>query len=226
VAAKASLQSFKDEDLALLDAMEKPIKELQALIDEALGLLKNGGTIRVEGGTERLLNQSVKDFEKILEAEAPTEHTYLVEQIRGFSIPILIAAADKNLAPSTLAVIGDEARKDIREAGRCLAFELPTASGVHMMRAFERVFRRFYKTSRGKEAGNTDIFKLIQDLRDHSAADPKILNVLDQIRDLHRNPLAHNVFLNADEAADLFDIAKSAIAAMARVLPLTNNERP
>lgn len=44
----------------------------------------------------------------------------------------------------------------------------------------------------------------------------KILNILDQIRDLHRNPLAHEVFLEMDEAVELFDTAKSAITAMAR----------
>ncbi len=89
---------------------------------------------------------------------------------------------------------------------------------IHMMRAFEKVFRRFYKASTGKDAGTTDIYKLIKDLRDHSAVDPKILNVLDQLRDLHRNPLAHEVFLSIDEAIDVFDIAKSAITAMARTL--------
>jgi hypothetical protein len=31
-----------------------------------------------------------------------------------------------------------------------------------MMRAFEKVFRRFYKASRGKDPGTTDIIKLIR----------------------------------------------------------------
>jgi len=85
-----------------------------------------------------------------------------------------------------------------------------------MMRAFEKVLRHFYKVSTGKESGTTGIFKLINDLRGHSDVDPKILNILDQIRDLHRNPLAHEVFLEMDEAVELFDTAKSAITAMAR----------
>jgi hypothetical protein len=219
LAAKSKLKSLKDEDLAFLGAMRKPIEKLGTLIDEAIGLVKGGGTIRIEGGTERLLNQSVKDFEKILEAEAPTEHTYLVEQLRGFSMPILVDSADKNFSPMTIIRVGDEVEKDIQQAGRCLAFELPTAAGIHMMRAFEKVFRLFYKASTKKDPGTTDIFKLIKDLRDHHPeTDPKILNILDQVRDLHRNPLAHEVFLEMDEAIELFDIAKSAITAMARKL--------
>jgi len=49
-----------------------------------------------------------------------------------------------------------------------------------------------------------------------AGADEKTVAVLDQIRSLHRNPLMHpEVFLTADEGLRLFDIAKSAISAMA-----------
>jgi hypothetical protein len=165
------------------------------------------------------LTKGIGDFEAILKAKLPTEHTYTVEQVRGFSMPILVDGADENLSPATLAAIGEDARKDIKQAGRCLAFEIPTAAGIHMMRAFEKVFRKFYKACTAKDGGTTDIYKLIKDLRDHfSNVDPKTLNILDQIRDLHRNPLAHEVFLEMDDAIELFDVAKSAITAMARHL--------
>ncbi len=49
-----------------------------------------------------------------------------------------------------------------------------------------------------------------------AGADPKVIQVLDQIRDLHRNPLMHpQEFLSMKEAVGLFDIAKSAIASLA-----------
>jgi len=49
-----------------------------------------------------------------------------------------------------------------------------------------------------------------------ATVDERTVSVLDQIRRLHRNPVAHDVFLDIDEAVDLFDIAKSAITAMVR----------
>lgn len=72
--------------------------------------------------------------------------------------------------------------------------------------------------STGKDPGTTDIFKLIKNLQDDPTSDAKILNILDQIRNLHRNPLAHEVFLTQDEAIELFDIAKGAITAMASAI--------
>jgi hypothetical protein len=47
-------------------------------------------------------------------------------------------------------------------------------------------------------------------------ANQKVVQVLDQIRDLHRNPLMHpQDFLTMKEAISLFDIAKSAIGSVA-----------
>lgn len=45
--------------------------------------------------------------------------------------------------------------------------------------------------------------------------DPKLIDILDHIRDLHRNTLMHpEAFLKMTEALRLFDIAKSEISAM------------
>lgn len=217
IAAQRQLRKLvQGEDFPIIKILSLPAAGIQVDIDAASKQMGKRG--RIWGDEETLLLKSVNEFETILKAHLPTEHTYTIEQLRGFSMPILVDSAEQNFSPTTISRVGDEVKKDIQQAGRCLAFELPTAAGIHMMRAFEKVFRRFYEASAGKDSGTTDIYKLIKDLRDHSAVDPKILNILDQIRDLHRNPLAHEVFLEMDEAVDLFDIAKSAITAMARTL--------
>lgn len=120
-----------------------------------------------------------------------------------------------NLPEASLGVISDNAKKDFREAGKCLAFELPTAAGFHAMRATESVLREYYGLVTGKDPAKTDWGTCIQELK-NAGANKKVLQVLDQIRDLHRNPLSHpQDFLSLREALGLFDIAKSAIGAIA-----------
>ena len=54
----------------------------------------------------------------------------------------------------------------------------------------------------------------IRNLRKCSA-DPKILSTLEQIKDLHRNPVIHpEVQIDIDEALSLVGIAESAISRM------------
>jgi hypothetical protein len=219
-AAKQQLANLRSEKLASLAVLSHAATGIEVDIDEAKKSL-DGAASAIYGGEEERLQKSIKEFEAIFEAQAPWEHTYTVEQLRGFSMPILVDSAEKNFSDMAVFIAGEEVKKDIQQAGRCLAFELPTASGIHMMRAFEKVLRRFYKSITGKEAGDKGIWKLLDELKDRPGADVKTLNVLDQIRNLHRNPLAHEVFLTMDEAVDLFDIAKSAIIAMTKRTLLT-----
>jgi hypothetical protein len=59
-----------------------------------------------------------------------------------FTISLL--AFGENLFPPELAFKVPEAIFDSREAGACLAFELPTACGFHVFRATESVLRKYY----------------------------------------------------------------------------------
>jgi hypothetical protein len=84
------------------------------------------------------------------------------------------------------------------------------------MRATERVLREYYVLVLNKPGIRIDMKQCINELT-KAGADKRTMQVLDQIRDLHRNPIAHpTIFLEPEEAADLFEIAASAISAMAR----------
>jgi hypothetical protein len=83
------------------------------------------------------------------------------------------------------------------------------------MRATENVLRQYYMQLMGKTVDRIEWGPRIQELKSANA-NQKVLQVLDQIRDLHRNPLMHpQGFLSMKEAIGLFDIAKSAIGALA-----------
>jgi hypothetical protein len=157
----------------------------------------------------------LSELETVMGLELQRHQTYLVSQIGGYSMPLLATKAEVNILEDALAVIGDQAKKDFREAGRCLAFEIPTAAGFHAMRATENVLRQYYVLVVGKPIDRIEWATCTQELK-KAKANPKVVQVLDQIRELHRNPLMHpQDFLNMKEAISLFDIAKSAIGSVA-----------
>lgn len=167
-------------------------------------------------------------FETVLAAELQKQLTYVVSQVSGYSMPLLVNKAEINLQEDAIkkGLIPDNAKKDFREAGRCLAFELPTAAGFHTMRATEAVLRKYYKLVTGKdaEASNLDWGTCTQELK-KSNADKKVVLHVDQIRDLHRNPLMHpQDYLDMKQALGLFDISKSAINAMAEEISKLEGE--
>jgi len=112
---------------------------------------------------------------------------------------------------------------DIREAGKSLAFELPTAAGFHLFRATESVLRKYYVHETGSTAPPKvrNIGVYLNALKIANKGDPKVRAALKQMTDLHRNPLIHpETILTLDEAIAIFGIARSAITAMLSVLPV------
>ena len=125
---------------------------------------------------------------------------------------------------SVLKKISNEIVEEIRQSGRCLAFDVATASAFHIMRATESVIRKYYlqvcKPKSKKKLDNWGMYiaKLSQ------SQDPQVKEVvalLQQIKDRHRNLIMHpEIVLTPDEAFTLFEIAQSAIITMAGNLPI------
>src|SRR3989338_6352085 len=87
---------------------------------------------------------SLQTFETVFSAELQQLDSYFVSQKGIYSTQDLIEHADRVFPKDTLPNLPEEARKDIREAGRCLAFDLPSATGFHIIRAVEAVIRKYY----------------------------------------------------------------------------------
>jgi hypothetical protein len=148
-----------------------------------------------------------------------------------YSTQHLIRSATSALPAAVSNNLSERIRRDISEAGRCLAFNVPTASGFHAMRATEGMLREYYRALTGQDdlprankppraLAHANMGQILDSLREQKAADKrtqKTLAVVDQIRDLHRNPIGHpEVFLESEDALELFNIAMSAISAMFR----------
>ena len=167
---------------------------------------------------------SAKKFEVLLSEELKMLATYYVTQKGIYSTSDLISRAENTLPPSVLGKINEKVKNEIRESGRCLAFDTPTASGFHIMRATEGVIHQYYlAVCKPKPAparlGSWGAY--FSKLKKMNLPDvEEVLALLQQIKDLHRNLIMHpEIVLSFDEAYALFEIAKSAIIAMASRLP-------
>jgi hypothetical protein len=167
------------------------------------------------------VRNAYEKFKVVLLAELGVLHSYFVTQKGGFDTISLLAFGE-NLFPPDLASKVPEAIFDAREAGKCLAFELPTACGFHVFRATESVLRKYYSQLTGSKAlpkvRNIGVY--LNAMKQRKVGDEKVTFALKQMAELYRNPLIHpDTVLTQEEAIGIFGLARSAIAGMLAVLP-------
>lgn len=166
------------------------------------------------------LKNGLEQFETVFAAELPTCVTYSVSKKGIYDTTDLTDRAHMAIdedARKVLMSVSKEAILDFKQAGRCLAFELPTAAGFHTMRAVEAVLRIYWSLVLKPQLGTKppEMAQCIDQLR-KAGEEPKVMDVLDHARELHRNTIMHpEAFLSTKDALRLFDISKSALAAMA-----------
>lgn len=163
------------------------------------------------------IRNSVAEFEIVFAAELATLDTYTVSKKGIYSTADLVERADMAFDESARTQLSPEVLSDLKQAGKCLAFELGTAAGFHTMRAVEAVVRNYWRLVKSPPAGTKapEMAVCINELRAAGESE-KLMDILDHVRDLHRNTIMHpEVFLELKDALRLFDVAKSAISAMA-----------
>jgi hypothetical protein len=79
-----------------------------------------------------------------LEAEARGFVAYIVSE-RRFRSDYLIKTPNSLFASGVYGKLPKLAQLDFAEAGKCLAFERPTAAAFHMLRGTESALRNYYR---------------------------------------------------------------------------------
>ncbi len=177
---------------------------------------------RIMGPSSWGIRNALTQFETVLTAEMNVTPTYLVTKKRGYDIGDLIDRAEVAF-PDDFADKVPEAVGDIRQAGKCLAFELSTAAGFHMMRGLELVLRVYYDavTNGADRPDRYNMGDYLVALEQKECGDDKLIAVLKQIKNLHRNELMHpEATLDLNEALSLWGIVQSAITTMLAALPV------
>lgn len=199
-------------DLVAAIDVVMPVKEkLPENMDAAIG-------ISVASLEERL-----RQFEAVLAAELQQLETFVTAQKGIFDTKSLVENAENIFSNKVRTWLSEQAVTDIRQAGRCLAFELSTAAGFHLARAVEDSIRKYYEEIAGepydlkKQHPNwRDYIKALEEI----GADAKVTNPLDQMRQQYRNPISHpDVNLETDDVMTLVGLVQSAIVAMATSSP-------
>lgn len=162
------------------------------------------------------LSEAARKFENVLESRLSDMKIYYVSQTEWFSTDTLVEQGEKLLPSKVSWRLSDYAKNEMRQAGRCIAFELPSAAGFHIIRTLESVIRDYYDVVTNGKARpkNESMGVLIAELEKEDNADKLILSALRQIKDLHRNPYIHDVVMTMKEVVILLGITQSAIAAI------------
>jgi len=194
--------------------------------------------------TDSALRQAIskaKKFETVLSAELGVLAAYHVTSKGAYSTADLIEKAENVLSESVRAKVPQEALEEIKQAGRCLALDSPTASGFHMMRALETVLHQYYlsvcKPKSDKKLDSwaaylAELKKVAGEGEDDEKSDApegdakkgdpqmrRVITFLYQVKDTRNDIMHPELVLSADQAFGLLDLAKAAVVVMAERLP-------
>lgn len=219
--AGQAIQSFLADNIVTAPLSKNKAWELKAAVDKAMetvgaGQANSPPTTKLNADGYAI-SETAKQFEHVLAAELAQSETYVASQKGIFDTKSLVDNADAMFSGEVRIWLPQQSLTDIKNAGRCLAFELPTACGFHLMRGVETAIKHYYFILSGGEEfveAERSWMKYIKRLKDQGA-DGKVLSALDQMRELHRNPITHpEVDLTLDEALMLFGLSQSAIIAI------------
>lgn len=152
-------------------------------------------------------------------AEAAGKVAFIASDGR-YAVGRLMEDIGSLMAPGVYDSLPPLAQKDLAEAGRAIAFDLPTAAAFHILRATEAALRAFYvrivKRDRIKEPRMWG--PMVTSLRARRNAPPDVLlNNLDSLRAHFRNPTQHpEKTYEIDEVQDLFALAVDAMNRMSK----------
>jgi hypothetical protein len=193
-------------------ALHDKLEELQKTIrDKPNDASESLGATDIES-----IKEAIRRFENILGADLARAFTYAVSQVGILAVDSLVESAD-DVFEGYKERIPKAAIADTKEAGRSIAFNLPTAAGFHIARATEAVLLKYLHEfgQKVEKESQRNWGKYTCLLRTNTDASKKVLNTIDQIRTLHRNPLLHpEDTLTMPEALSLWAICTSAIQAM------------
>lgn len=164
------------------------------------------------------IHRAFHGAQRALADALPKLHAYILTKKRGYDLDILIESPEDLLSANSQRLLSSYLLDNWREAGRCLAFEVPTAAGFHLLRVTEAVIRKYHKAITGKEfpdeAGGVGVAAYLRSIR--GKASENVVAALSQLRAVHRNPTMHpGPLMDADDANSLVGLCVSVIDTIA-----------
>ncbi len=214
------------EQLTDTKALPLSLKASRAAINNLINALGDGieetKKLPAEEDKSRLpwelyrISWAAEQLAPVLRAELSVQAVYQIAPKRAYDIDTLIDNGTAIFSDAVKLSFTLEEKYDVEQAGKCLAVEVPTAAAFHLFRAAESVMRRYYTIVVGTlpKAKMRNWGAYLKALKKCNA-DSKVLNALEQIKDLHRNPVLHpETRINNDEALSLVGMIESVVGAM------------
>ncbi|HEV2912860.1 MAG TPA: DUF4145 domain-containing protein [Pyrinomonadaceae bacterium] len=199
-------------------------ESLHALLGEVMEKLKGVGESDAKDDSAQLdkifimrLKQTIDEFERFFTRESRRVSVFAITSKGIYDTEKLIESAEKRFPKNLLKVMPEKTISDLRESGRCLAFENPTACAFHVCRATEALMLAYYEVLAGQAwpFNRRDWNMYNEHLKKHGAPQA-ITNRLGEIRE-DRNAYAHpDITVPLDEALLVFELCNGVIHLMAK----------
>lgn len=225
VVSQVNLESFLQDNILNLETALDAGHDLLGVLDKCVAASRDPKRKYHDPTPPSLVTElkvAVHSFLANLRKELPRRPTYIVGKRGGFREDALIDNGE-TLFPPELPKKVPDAVPDIKQATRCIAFDLPTASGYHAHRANEAVLRVYYDIATGNATRpkNRSIGSYIDEMDRMNAGSGDIKATLRDLAKYHRNPLIHpeHSLSDTDEAIALLNNVHTSIVSMLRQIP-------
>ena len=224
------LQEITTEMSFPLEATGRVVTDFTKAIESYKGDLSPLSHITPIAGTTHayLFRDCTMRLEAILAQELDSMPIWFVTKRRAYSIDALTENAETVFDAEVIPLLSSHTILDIQQAGRAVAFEVPTAAGFHAVRATEAVARGYHEIIIGiRPDEDTPLGPLVNALRNRRdgllarrAIDKEdllntVIDMLARINNVYRKPIAHpDMVLDLQGAMNVFDSAKCAIDIM------------
>jgi len=219
---KAAILESTGAFVTLLDDFNLPVTKRASteLTEYVKELAKKGANHKLTGEEASELKRIMISLEKTLVAESGGHVAFIVTDKR-IDVNKLLSDASGLMPPGVFDSMPEIAKYDFGEAGKCIAFERPTAAAFHLLRCTESVLREFYCSIVKQNRVRGLLWKpMVEHLRKRKKKPPEeLLNHLDHIRNSFRNPTQHpEKIYDIQEAQDLFSLCVDVVNRMVKLL--------
>jgi hypothetical protein len=166
------------------------------------------------------LSEALKNFEISLQSDFAVRDTFICSPKAAYSTTLL-AEQGETLVSEGANDLVKSMKQDLHDAGRCMAFELPTAAAFHFFRAVEAMvcaYGEFVRdrafTQHEKKRGLGGYANSLKEKSLH--VDLRITTAIEQLALLHRNPTMHpEIHISNTEVRATVGIVVSVIETIA-----------
>ena len=211
-----------DRFLDRLLRFELPVTQraVYELVELRENLAKSTSEHELTDDEASTLRNIMNDVRKTLFAEASGKVAFIVTDKR-IDVNKLLSNMPALMAPGIFDSLPDIAQYDFIEAGKCIAFELPTAAAFHLLRGSEAVLRHFYCSIVKRSRVDPLLWgPMVESLRKRKKPPPApLLDNLDNIRRSFRNPTQHpDKIYDIQQVQDLFALCIDVVNRMVGLL--------